>query len=81
MREGMKKEAFYRGEGLRGEVVIQRETLIDGGSEEKATEEDEGERSHLVAWPFSSTKIHGRSGKGHTTSVSADVANWASARR
>ena len=78
--ESLKENALESLYGLRAEVIVEGDALWGRRTEEKTTEENEGERAHLGE----ARSERGRRGGGSrvlTSSVSADVANWAIASR
>ena len=75
----MKKDAVESVDGLSTEMIIESDALRGRWAEEETAKENEGERAHLGE----ARSERGRRGGGRvlTSSVSADVANWAIARR
>lgn len=49
MEERVEKYALEGGDGVRGELVVERETVRRGWAEEETVEEDEREGAHLGA--------------------------------
>lgn len=78
MEEGVEEDALEGGDGRCGELVVEREAVWGGRAEEETAEEDEREGAHLGR---GRSRAHRRRKEILTSSVSAEVANWAMASK
>ena len=78
-----KKDALEGFNGGRADTVVESNGVGSGGTEEEVSEESEGEGAHLRGEWRREDKVMSLedSGEGLTSSVSAEVANWANTRR